>query len=1046
MTLSDLSIRRPVFAWMLMAALILFGGLAFLRMGVSQLPDVDFPVITISLSYVGSAPEVMEMDIVDVVENAIMTIQGVRDVQSASQNGSAMITVEFDLDRDIELAQQDVLSKIQSVQRLLPKNMDPPIVTKVNASDVPIAWMALSSPTIPLRDLNAYVRDYLKDQFTTIEGVGDVQLGGYLEPNLRVWIDNQKLNRYYLTADDIINTIQNQNIELPAGSVETSREQFNIRTLGEVGSVDKFNALHIITRGGQPNYLPIRLGQVARVEEGLEDVQRIARANNHPAVGLGVIKQRGSNEVEVARRVRTRLAEVQKNLPPGMELNLNFDNTHFIEQAVSELNLTLVLSAVLTGLVCWLFLGSISSTLNVWLAIPTSIIGTFLIIYFAGFTLNTFTVLALTLVIGVVVDDAIMMQENIVRHQELGQNMMDAAVFGAREITFAAVAASLAIVAIFLPVAFMTGIIGRFFFQFGVTLSVAVMLSLLEAITLTPMRASQFVTLKLRSTAFGKWVERTLVRVKSLYGGLLKIALRFRWTVVIGSLIFFVLSFMSVRLLRTEFVPSQDMSAFLVQLKTPVGSSIYYTDEKFRQAEKFLSSRPEVDRTFLVIGGFTGGQVNTGFVFITMKDKGKRGIDPQKGHALSQQEFMDLCRSTFSRIPDVQVVIQDFSARGFSSSRGFPIQFTVQGPDFDKLAQYAQQMMTALNKTGLVSDLDTDYQAGQPEIRINPDRPRATARGVNVASIGNIISAMISGEVVGSYPKGAHRYDIRMKIETPESHTDYAELIKHLWVRNNRGELVPLSDVVAISQIRSLQVINRYNRERAITITANVAKGKSQPVVFDAINQIAKRVLPGGYHLVFSGSSQTFQESFASLFLALILGVFVSYMVLASQFNSFIDPVTVLIALPFSASGAFLGLLVAGQSMNIYSMIGLILLMGIVKKNSILLVDFTNRRREQGLAVKDALLEACPIRLRPILMTSIAIIAGSLPPALGIGAGAETRVPMAVAVIGGVLVSTMLTLLVVPCVYSLFTRLESKKAHHGLSAIDIPTEPGPQKP
>jgi hydrophobe/amphiphile efflux-1 (HAE1) family protein len=1027
MTLSDLSIRRPVFAWMLMAGLIIFGGLAFSRMGVSQLPDVDYPVVSVGLSLLGAAPEVMETDVVDVVEGAMMTIQGVKSVSSSSRTGSASITVEFELNRNIDLAQQDVEAKIQSIMRKLPKDMDPVQVRKTNPEDSPIVMLAVESDTIPPRKIMSYVRDVLADKFTSVSGVGDVQINGYLEPNLRIWLSDRALDRYSLTVDDVINTVGREHFEPPAGYLQAGKKEFNVRMLGEAGSQSEFENLVINTRGGQPNYVPIRLGQVARVEEGTEDVRRMARGMGRPAVGLGIIKQRGSNEVAVAQAVQRRMHELEKALPPGLHLAVNFDNTQFTKRAVHDMEFTLILSAILTALVCWLFLGSWSSTLNVLLAIPTSIVGAFLILYFCGFTLNTFTLMALSLVIGIVVDDAIMMLENIMRHRELGQGRVEAALVGAREITFAAIATSLAIIAIFLPVAFMRGVMGKFFFQFGVTITVAVALSLLEAVTLTPMRCSQFLEVAERRTWLGKSMERFLVWARESYRTVLGFILSHRWKVIFLSLLFFAGSFLTLGKLNKEFLPAEDQSRFMLRMQTPVGSSLDYTNAKMSVAEQFLLKRPEVERVFVVIG--LGNGVNQGFAFITLKPKGRRGTDRRLGHEPTQQEFMTLCRNGLKSIPDLKTVGQDLSMRAFSASRGFPVEFTVQGPDWDSLAANTDRLTAALEKTGLVTDLDTDYKIGQPEIHIIPDRNKATQHGVSVVSIGNVVNAMIGGMVLGTYPKSGHRYDIRLKLEEDQRSRD--QRIKSLYVRNNRGELIPLSEVVRIVEKPTLQSISRKNRERAISVFANITPGKSQEKALEAVQLLAQKILPADYHVVIGGSAQTFQESFRDLFLAMFLGILIAYMILASQYNSYIDPLTILMALPFSVSGAFLALWLTHQSLNIYSMIGLILLMGIVKKNSILLVDFTNKVRERGVAsVRAALLEACPVRLRPILMTSIAIIAGAAPVALAIGPGAESRVPMAVTIIGGVLVSTILTLFVVPCVYSLLANLESKKAHH----------------
>jgi HAE1 family hydrophobic/amphiphilic exporter-1 len=1023
MNLPEIAIRRPVFAWMLMAALIIFGLISASRMGISQLPDVDFPVVSVSVTYPGAAPEIVETNVVDVIEDAVMTVEGVRSVSSSARYASASISVEFNLSRDIATALQDVQNKIAAVQRLLPSDIEPPVVSKTNPEDQPILWMSVTSESHPPRELMRYVKDTLKDKFSSVTGVGEILLGGYVEPNLRVWVSGRELNKYELAVTDVLNAISTEHSELPAGQITSGKKEYDVRTLGEAKTAEEFEHLVIGQRGGQPVYTRLRLNQVATIEDGLADVRRISRANGARSVGIGIRKQRGSNAVAVAQGVKQRMAEVTVQLPEGMKIGVNFDSTKFIEDSVSEFKFALVMSALVTAFVCWLFLGSWTATLNVILAIPTSIIGTFIALYFFGFTLNTFTLLGLSLAIGIVVDDAIMVLENIVRHREKGENRVEAALKGSKQITFAAIAATLAVVAIFLPVAFMSGVIGKFFFQFGITMTIAVMLSLLEALTLTPMRCSQFVEAGSRATRIGRAADTSFRAVATLYRRLLEIALRHRWKVILGSLVFFVLSFGSISLLKQEFMPAQDQSTFIVRAQTPPDSSLEFTDSVTREAEKFFAARPEVRRYFVAVGGFgAGGQANSAIIFVSMKEKGERGIDPETRHELSQQELMNLSRKALTKL-GLKVSIQDLSQRGFSASRGFPIEFAIQGRDWDKLAEYSDTIVEKLNASGLVTDTDSDYVLGKPEIQVIPNRERASERGVSVQAISQTINAMVGGIVAGQYSSGGHRYDVRVRLRDEEMNR--VDQIKRLFVRNNRGELIPLSDVVQIREAKSLVQINRNERERAIKIFANVLPGKSQKEALTSAQQIAQEVLPGDYHVKFVGGSQSYQESFASLWFVLLLGVVVAYMVLASQFNSFIHPVTVLMALPFSVSGAFLTLLLFGHSLNIFSFIGLILLMGIVKKNSILLVDFTIQVRDRdGVPVRAALLEACPIRLRPILMTSFATIAAALPLALAFGPGAELRAPMAIAVIGGVLVSTLLTLFVVPCVYELLSRFE----------------------
>ncbi len=1030
MTISDLSIKNPVFAWMLMFALMIFGWVGYSRMGVSQMPDVDFPIVNVAVTWEGAAPEIMETEVVDIIEDAVTSVQGVKEITSSSKLGNATITIEFELDRGIDAALQEVQTKIAQAQQRLPKDMDPAIVTKVNPEDNPIMWLALSGD-VPVKDLMVYAQDHLKNRFQTVPGVGEVLLGGLVPRNLRVWLDADKMRAHQITVEDILGAIKREHAELPAGQIETDVKEFNVRTLGEISDPKEFGNLLITQRGGQQIHIPIALREVARIEDGLADVRRISRVGLKRAVGLGIRKQRGANAVEIATRIKAKMAETIPTLPKGMHLGVRFDSTKFIKDSVRNLTHHLLLAAVLTSLVCWLFLGSWSSTLNVLLAIPTAVLGTFIVTYFLGFTLNSFTLLGLTLSIGIIVDDAIMVLENIVRHREKGQDKLTAAVFGAREITFAAMAATVAVLAIFMPVVFMKGIIGKFFFQFGVTISAAVSFSLLEALTLAPMRCSQFLEVGHGSRLI-RMVDAGFAWCAAAYRRRLEWTLAHRWTVVGFGALFFAASLISVKKIRKEFVPAQDQGMFLIRMETPVGSSFAYTDAKFKEAEQKMTDDPAVEGYYSAVGGFQGGEVNSGMLFVTLKDLDKRPRKPEGG-IVTQGDVMKDTRKSLNAIHDLRAMIIDLSQGGFSASRGFPIEFTIRGPNWDKLIQTATDFKKTLEKTGDLLDVDTDYKSGMPEVRIYPDRAKAYQRGVSIASIGTTINAMIGGVRAGLFTDNGRRYDVRVRTEA--KYRLEPEDINKFYVRNIRGEMIRLSEVVRLETKPSLLAITRKDRERAIGIYANVAAGKSQANILADIERLGKENLPDGYHIVLSGSSKTFKESFSSLLFALVLGILVAYMVLGAQFNSFIHPVTVLLALPFSLSGAFLTLWMFDKSLNINSMIGLLLLMGLVKKNSILLVDFTNQRRDEGLEPHAALLDACPVRLRPILMTSIATISAAIPTALARGAGSEATVPMALSLIGGVSVSTLLTLFVVPAAYSLFLRLESGKTQTTHSAV-----------
>ncbi|MEW6364220.1 MAG: efflux RND transporter permease subunit [Acidobacteriota bacterium] len=1039
MTLADISIRNHVFAWILMFALMGFGllcytgfGDVFRGLGISQNPDVDFPIVSVSVTWEGASPEIMETDVVDVLEDSVTTAEGVKEISSTARQGQASVTIEFDLGRDIDAALQDVQTKVSQAARHLPREIDPPTITKTNPEDQPIIRLALSGDRTPTF-LADYVRSVIRPQLQTIPGVGEIHAFGFRDRTVRVWYDAERLEAHGLTVIDVDSAIAREHTEVPAGRIEGADREMNVRAMGEAIDVAAFGDLVVTYQ----NAAPVRLKDVAVVEDGLEDRRRIGRAMGEPTIGFGVTKLRGANAVQVGRDVKAKLELVKAQLPAGMQLNVNWDTTVFIERSINEILFTLVLAAILTGVVCWLFLGSWSTTVNILLAIPTSILGTFIVIYFFGFTLNTYTVLGLTLIVGIVVDDAIMVLENIYRHREMREGKVLAASVGAREITFAAAAATLAIVAIFLPVAFMKGIIGRFFFQFGVTISVAVLLSLLEALTLAPMRCSRFLEVEHRGRIGGA-MDRLFKRLSAAYLRALQPALHHRTWVLAISVVLFFLSLLIVRLLRQEFVPSQDMSRFMIRFQTPVGTSIDRTDRYFNQIESFLISRPEVKLFAGFIGG-GGGEVNSGMAYVNMKEPDERPADPDRKRPLTQQEFMDVVRAFANAVPGGRVVLQDLSQAGFSPSRGggFPVEFNIRGPDWNTLAGSANEIMEQMRQSGLVTDVDSNYQVGMPEVQVIPDRNKAADLGVSMAAIGETVNAAIGGMRVGKFKDQGRRFDIRVRLLAPQR--ERPEDIGRLLVRTGGGGLVRLGDLVRLEQQATLQTITRRDRERAITIYANVVPGVSQDKAVERSLEVARAVLPGEYRAVPSGSTRAFHESFQSLWFAFALGLIVAYMVLASQFNAFSHPFTVLLALPFSISGALIALWIAGQSLNVYSMLGLILLMGIAKKNSIMLVDFTNQIRARGVERHEALLKACPIRLRPILMTSIATIAGALPPALAIGPGAELQRPMALAVVGGVAVSTLLTLFVVPSAYSVLDDVLEWNRRRRLEGIGLLT-------
>ena len=1030
MTLSDLSIRRPVFAWMLMSALMFFGVICFFQLGVSQLPEATQPVLTISASWVGAAPEVMETEIVNPIEQAVISVQGVQDIESNMRQGTASIKLTFETSKDIDAAVQETNSKLRSVK--LPDDVLPPTISKINTDDHPIMWLAIMSTKRSFQEMLKFVDLNLRDRMRVIPGVGDVILGGWADRNLRVWVDNNKLLARQLTILDIRNTLRMENSETSSGTLENGHDEANVRTMGEALTPEQMGDLLITQRGGARIYhSDIHLRDVATIEDSLADTRSLARSDGKITLGVGIQKQHGENDVKVGKAVRAFVDEVNKELAvtdPDLHMEVNFDGTRFTSDAINETELTVLLSVLVTGLVCWAFLGSWTSTFNVLLSIPTSALGTFIVMDMLGFTLNFFTLLGMSLAIGIVVDDAIMVLENIVRHFHMGKTARQAALDGAREITFAATAATISVIAVFIPVLLVNGFIGVFLFQFGMTISTAVGLSLLEAITLTPMRCSQFMTAKEDEYKFAVFVNRIFTAFAAFYGRALDLSLKHRWKIISAALGLFALSMLSIMWITKEFMPTQDIGVFLIQFQTPVGSSLTFTSNKAAEMEKIFQGYPAIVHYFVNAGGFEGGETNKGMSFVSLKARGER--------TQSQQQIMDSIRDEIKkRIPkDFDAFLINPSGSFGGAKRGTTIELSVRGPDYGVLKEKVAELTKRFTDSGYMTDVDTDFRDGVTEVHVEPDREKAAASGVSVQDIADTINTAIGGVRQGYFTNGIRRYDVRIRL-LPEQWRTTSDINK-LLVRTGYGELIPLSSVTNITEEKKLLTITREMRERAINIYANSATGKSLDETMAFARKTAKDTLPDGYTMIEVGASKDVVDAFVSFVFTLVMGLLISYMILAIQFNSFIHPIPVMIALPFSLTGAFLSLLVTHNSLNLYSFIGIVVLMGITLKNSILLVEFFNKqRRDYGRSLREAILIGGPIRLRPIVMTSAATVAASIIPALGIGPGAEVRVSMAVVIIGGVCVSTLFSLLVVPCLYDLMAPIEDS-SHHVRKELD----------
>ncbi|MCK9195665.1 MAG: efflux RND transporter permease subunit [Syntrophales bacterium] len=1027
MWLADTSIKRPVLATMFIMALVIFGLVSYPEIGVDLFPKIEFPIVNINTRLKGASPEIMDIDVTDKIEESVNTINGVKTISSTSAEGISTVTVEFVLERNIDLAVQDVREKISLIRSKLPTDVMEPIIQKVDPDANPVFYITLTGQK-SIRDLSTYADEVLKDQLQRINGVGALRFIGLQLRQVRIGLDADKLRAFQVAPNDVMTALVRENIEIPGGRIEAATKEYSVKVKGEFPSVRDFNDLIVAWYQGAP----VRIRDIGRADDGMEDRRTIVRFNGIPAVTIGIQKQSGTNTVEVVNRVKSEIEKIRKTLPPGMTINTAFDQSTFINRSIKEVQNHLIIGGILAVLAVFIFLRNFRTTLISAVALPISVIATFTLIRAFDFTFNNMTMLALTLSVGILIDDAIIVIENIYRHIEDGMEPREAASFATSEIGLAVMATTMAIVAIFLPVAFMKGIIGRFFMSFALTVVFSVLVSLLVSFTLTPMLASLMLKMhknnheaptggriKMFFKRLGDNLEKNYKITENWYREVLVVGLRYRKSVLIGALIIFILSMYMTKFMGKEFVPPEDQSNFLVRLEAPIEYSVEKTDQLFRQAEEIIRKTPETARVMYAQGLGPGGagQANKGIMMVGMlkKDERKR----------SQEEVKAEVRRKINQIPGIKGTAEDISLIG-GGLRNVPIQYVVRGTDLEFLTTYMKQIVSQFIKLPGIVDVDTSLEAGKPELRVIIDRDKAADMGVSVASIAEAVNVLISGEVdITKYKDEAkgRRYDVRVRLN-PEDRVNPAD-IGRIYVRAKDGRLVELANVVKIQEGGAPSTIYRVDRQRAMIMYASLEK-KPLGQAMDELNAISAKILPLDYTAKYKGSADTMKESFGFLLFALFLGVMMAYMVLAAQFESFLQPVIVLLAMPLSFIGAFGALVLTGKTISIFSMIGLILLMGLVKKNAILLVDYTNTLRERGLSCRDAILEAGPVRLRPILMTTFAMVFGMLPVAMGLGEGAETRSPMGVAVIGGLLTSLFLTLIVVPAAYDLFEEWHEK--------------------
>jgi len=1023
MKLSHISIQRPVFASVMSFTILLFGIIAFLRLPVREYPDIDPPIISIVTFYRGASPSVVETEITNVLEEQFATLEGVKTMTSSSREQGSVITIEFELERNVDEAANDVRDRVSRVRGNLPREIDDPVVSKVDANAQAIVWLALSSDRHSGLELTDIADRILKERIQRLSGVGSVIIGGERRYAMRVWLDPLRMASHDLTTQDVEDAIRRENAEIPAGRVEGAEREFSVRTRGELVTPEEFGA--IIVSQSKDNL--VRLRDVAEVNVGAEDERTVARYNGQSAVGLGIVKQSKASTVDVAAEVRSALQELTGLLPAGMRLDVAYDSSTFINESIAEVRETLIIAMLLVVLVVFAFLKSLRATAIPTVAIPISIIGAFAVAYFAGFTINILTLLALVLAIGIVVDDAIVVLENVYRHMEMGKSRWQAAFDGSKEIGFAVVATTISLVAVFVPLAFLTGSVGRLFNEFGVTLAVSILISGFVALTLTPMLCSKI--LKPLHHASNSRASRSFDAffdfLDKAYHRILHSTLRHRPFMIVMAALTVVLGAVLFGSLPKELVPIEDRGIGFGIVIAPEGATLDYTDRYMKEIEKRLMALPERRGLFTAIGlGFGGpGRVTNGVLFLNLKPRDER--------KKSQQQIVQELFPQLLSIPGVfAFVINPPSLGGrFNSS---PVEYVLQAESYEELNQAVGIMMGEASKLQHVStqasyfpNLDTDLRLNKPQLDLNIDRERAAGLGVSVSDIGSTLETFLGGRVVTNFKRGTKQYDVILQMRPSARATPDA--IREIYIRGTGG-LVQLANVVRIEETLAPKELNHYNRVRSATITSNLAPAVTLGEGLEALDHIAEEKLPAGIKHEYAGQSLEFKSSSQSLWLMFGLAVLFIYLVLAAQFESWIHPITILLSVPLAVFGALLTLFIFGQSLNIYSEIGLIMLVGLVTKNAILIVEFSNQLRERGQKLFDAVIEAATIRLRPILMTSFSTIFGILPIAIGLGAGAEARRPLGLAVVGGMFFSTFLTLVLVPVLYTLLGRF-TKEAH-----------------
>ncbi len=1016
MILSDISVKRPVFASVLSLLLIVFGLVSFDRLPLRQYPDIDSPVVSITTDYPGAAANVVENRITEVIEQRIAGIEGIKFIESSSEDGRSRITVEFNIDIDIDAAANDIRDRVARVARVLPDEADPPEVQKVDANEDVILWMNLAGDGMSVPALSDYARRYLVDRFSVVNGVARVQIGGGQTYAMRIWLDRTEMAARGLTVPDVENALRSENIELPAGSIESTDKQFTVRVQRAFREADDFQ--RIVLRQGDDNGYLIRLGDIARVERGTEEDRILFRGNGMPMVGLGIVKQSTANTIDVARGVKAEAERLNRTLPAGMEIRQSYDSSVFIENAILEVYKTLFIAIGLVILAIFIFLGNIRAMMIPAITVPISLMATFIALYAFGFSINLLTLLALVLAIGLVVDDSIVMLENIYRRiEENGETPLVAAYNGAKQVGFAIVATTIVLISVFVPITFLEGDLGRLFAEFAMTMAAAVGFSSLVALSLSPMLASKILKGQEKKGTMLSAVEAGFKKLR--YGYRRSLGFLIRRPAIVAAVFVTIMggSFFMLNKIPAEYAPQEDRGAFFILVNGPEGASysymLDYMDEIERRLMPYVENE-EISR-MLVRAPRAFGNIenfNSGIVINVLNDWGQRR---------DAWTIMNEIRHSLSDLPGVRAF--PVMRQGFGGGVSKPVQFVIGGgSSYEELASWRDILLEKIEETnpGLIA-IDYDYKETKPQIQVVIDYDRAASLGVTVSTIGRTLETMLGSRRVTTFIDAGEEYDVIVEGQRDSQRTPTD--IENIYVRSDRtGRLVPLSNLVSLQEFAGSGTLNRYNRVRAITIEANLDDGLSLGQALSYLEGLVRDHLPSEVIIDYKGQSRDYQSAGGGIIFIMLMGLLVVFLVLAAQFESYIHPLVIMLTVPLAMAGGLLGLFLTGGTLNIYSQVGLVMLIGLAAKNGILIVEFANQLRDQGVEFFKATIEAAAIRLRPIVMTGVTTVAGSVPLILSSGAGAETRVVIGTVVICGVLAATFFTLFVVPVAYSLLAR------------------------